>query len=426
MNTIPEDTDNRVSPQNDEALRRAISMGTTREAIASTAGFGSKACAWMLALSIVGYPVASIISTTYGYQDRTITLPFRMMVLSLAVLIVVFGLRKSAPRAAMVGLLTIAGLYLIRVWYDATIIQLPITGENLKVYGAAAAIPMLAIAFGPRPDRVNFSFALALLGCITVAFMSLLVMTGSEIETAAMVESGDLRQGERLGTHKLNPILLGHTAVAAMIGIYAYMRLGRSLFFKAAFIMMLPFCIFILVSSNSRGPMAAFFVLFVLLVVRERRVWPIGLFFVTVVLTLTLMDTTTIVDRFMATTQEDESALQRVRFLQLIFYEPIEWFLVGRGSVDLDLFANFHNFTVDSLMSLGLFAGLAFHVIVLMALRSAWLYDGVNRGGPIFFALIHQLVFVQFSGGLSINTAFWLMVAASIRIGENRQKVRRR
>lgn len=228
---------------------------------------------------------------------------------------------------------------------------------------------------------------------------------------------------DRLSLDKINPISMGHTAIAFIIFFAIAAEKTRKLTLYS--IVLCPVLFIVAVWARSRGAYIAgvgSLLIYALLLKGSRRVFVV-VGAVAIALAILASSGAELIDIVIARLQTiDPNADQSTMTRNLLFAGAWRQFqenpLVGRYAVER-LF-NFypHNIYLESLMSVGVFGSLPFAAHIILALRST---VGIIRSGKFpLAAVLTSVLFIReaiagmASGSLWGNSLFWVSSALTI------------
>jgi len=344
----------------------------------------------LASLSIVGFPLVSIVPVALGLPNRPISIAFRLCIVALALLVtarLVSGRASIANRTALACFGTFATLLVLRIVWEATVRTFPLPLVWEEVFAYALLVSLLpALALLQTPDSATLRLTLAQIEVIGAAALLGLALLGIR----ALGEAAALA---RLATEVINPASIGYLALTVFLVVAArlfaegrgrpLLLLARVLVAALAFVMM--------IASATKGPILALLVIGVAVALASvsRGGGPTQLFG-TLVGGCLLLGLFWVVAQFI----EDYTSLQTVSRFTGVLADPstadrtllarsaFEQFsdspLIGSDLVERTLRAYPHNVMLEALLVTGVVGFLPFLLLNLLALRAAW---RLLRGG---------------------------------------------
>jgi hypothetical protein len=375
-----------------------------------------------LALSLVGYPVVSALPVILGVTPRLFSVPFRAVVLGLAILALpkLVGQFRSAriPTGyALIALILI--LEALRMTWDFAIAPLPLDlpwSDYFLLFIGATLVPALALL---QPiDRLMLHRAVHL--CEVLGSLAVLLTICAVIIEA---RNGIVR-AVRLSTEVLNPISLGHLAVTvAITNVYGIVTdSSRSWRFAAKTsgrCVMIPIALVVLVATGSRGPLISLISVTLatvaLISLRSPRYLLIALLPLAAIVSVGFLTSTLnlpSVDR-VANLSLDQSGLERIQISRGALQQFADHPLTGSAVVEYSLRKYPHNIVLDAMMALGIVgAALLIWLLLLTALRWVRIF---RNGRPeqlwLLMLFLQYLIDSMISGSLAFSPQFWVCMS---------------
>jgi hypothetical protein len=374
---------------------------------------------WVLVLSVVGYPVVAAISLHVDVPNRTLTIPFRALVLLLAgVAILIFSARREKHPIRPFWLVwwLFWAVYVVRMvldyFFDPSSLKIPIE-EYLFYAVGVSMVPALALAF--RRNRAVAPSSLQ--SMIVVGTIGLVLNFWIIVQQADSVNLLTLA-ALRLQTDTLNPISLGHLGVSVMV-LCLWKLLtdrGTGVLASAALGICCILGVVGLVASASRGPaLALAIVLCAMTVAIGARAFAL-LFMSVLVIGAAIarasfdLESMFIFERLATSAFLDaERSLLLSQAIHLIAANP----LAGAGTEPLETYP--HNILLESFLVVGIVSGLCFVFLLVKASIDALVILRVDRDR--FWI---SLLFIQYSAGamvsgsLYFSNIFWVLMAAVV------------
>ncbi len=391
----------------------------------------------LLALSVVGFPLASTVPVVLSLPSQVASVPFRALVLGLALWLFFRWLLVGARLYAGIALVPMLALWTIliaRLAWDTVVDPIsratePEIGQFLALGLGATFLP--ALAFLERPGDATLRTASGLiqaLGFVAVVSVFWLGLT-------------TLREGavfQRLGIATLNPISVGHlgasvfivTACAALqarkrrSAVPLWLRWGRVVSMILAAVAV--------VASFSRGPaVAVVFAAGMLMLFHEgfarsaltRLVAGLSIasaFTAAAVGVVIYLERNALISAVFRLTQglQDTASRERLSMadgaLQQFEGAPI----LGDLLVERGMMTYPHNFVVETMMATG-FAGTAMLAICLgVGTWYAWrLVRAADEPAWLGLLYFQYLVLQLTSGSVFLGGTFWALFVACCVVG---------
>ena len=366
---------------------------------------------WTFVLSIIGYPVAGLISTAFDIGNSNISIALRVAVAALSLGGVLSALRFKVRIRIDAWLVLFLALYLFRLLADLSRADLPTTGDDLLAYVVITLPPVICVMSlgGQWNDRTaaRAMFILGAAACLGALVLELTGLAGSQSHTA---------ETSRLRFDKVNPITFGHLGVSTLLAALASWSGSRD-WRRLTFILLgcVP-AIAVLILANSRSPYVSLAVAIgAFLLMRGRWALFASLVVGGVVLVLG-GNILALLSGSRLTDFADESAIERLVMQRYAGQQFIDHPLLG--SAHLELYSQMypHNLFYESAMSMGVVGLALFTIISATAIwRSIW----AMRSGGVLAALMFWQAFVlgQLSSNIFGNAALFSVMALLIYIG---------
>ena len=360
----------------------------------------------LVALTMVGYPVAGSLAQILSLESTAASYPFRGLMLALSVLLVLIGVATARFKLSLVIVMFLF-LYLARLVVDSEGGVFPDANRDLLFYIAAVLIPTLAVGVSSAYDERRTTILLCAFGI----FASLLILYGLRTET---VGDTDLTFTRRAAFDSLNPITIGYTGLfTAMAGYCLFTWVAPRWKFTVA-IPAIGLGMLVLILGGSRGPLIGA-VLFLALyaVVRRYGTVALGLFGVVGYgLYLTAGRDLALVERFQNSAGGDQSVWERFYLQQASFQAAIENPIFGLSYLEPSTLGYPHNLLIESGMALGV-GGFALMLIIYVKL----LMDSFTllRRGQLLIPFMAVCAFANanLSAALFQSSDFWLVAMLS-------------
>lgn len=358
----------------------------------------------IIALTIVGYPLAGLFASALGLESTQTSIPLRLLVVSISVFAIIHVVGAHRFRINVVILL-FWWLYLLRLLFDLETGLFEEAGEVLIFFLAVVVIPASAVMIGAvKYDEGLTARLLFVLGTIVCAGSVLLDSLGMS-EAASLTELTG-----RLSFQVLNPITLGHVAASTVIAALTLWRNPQLPGGRAALAAGMATALVCLMLAASRGPVLALMVALISFsVLRGRwgRIFAAGLAVLIVGPMILASQGVEIIDRF-TNIDSDLSARERLLIQANAFEQALTNPIWGSAYTELVSGQYPHNLILEAFMALGLVGGGLFLFICGRAGLNAALR---LRGGEVLIPVLFVQYFVgaQFSSSLWGAEAFWTL-----------------
>ena len=363
---------------------------------------GSILLAWLIALMVVGYPLAGLTAVVSGLDSILTSVPFRTVVVVLAALAVI-TYTGSGRRFRLNGLILLFfWLYSIRLLVDVGRGAFEDAARDTIFFLGTVVAPAAAIMVAGRHfDEYRTASSIFIVGVSVSAFSLLLNALGL---TDLTETTG------RLQFESVNAIALGHVAVSTLISAVVIWPKLRKPFSRGALLTGCVLCLALLILAASRGPVLALVLAMVSLLVLRGR-WGLfaagGLLVMFLIPSLVMAQGLTIFSRF-TDLYQDLSILERLDVQSNAIAQFLASPLFGSAYREINSGQYPHNLFIETLMALGLFGFTLYVLIVLRAGALAW---SLLRIGQTLLPLLFVQFFVnaQLSDSL-LGGAFWALL----------------
>jgi hypothetical protein len=371
-----------------------------------------------LALVIFAFPMSALLSallsSSTGFSDGTFSIAARVVTFLAALLLFVKRSLFRQLRWPNRALVIFSVIYIIRLVYDTFFAGNPAAGSALVFFFVSTLVPTIALAC-IRPEDWNergaILFSLAV-GTVFVFLANWMLATGLGQEW--IDQNIVMLNGGRQSFERMNPILLGHTAVTVVLICAALMinDSSRKLKFVLACIV-LP-SIYTVYLAASRGPILALIAGLALLTITNKRGLAIAVAGLSCVVGLSVflnLDLQGLLEQLRFTSAgTDNNSIARIDFI----YEAFDAFLgspIIGANFEMPITGGWpHNVFVEVLMAMGLFGMVSFLAVLWQV--SLLTLKGKTSGIPIAGILFIQIfVGAQFSGSLWGTAGLWAAIA---------------
>lgn len=367
---------------------------------------------------LAGYPVASFLPEAMGLDSRIVTVPYRALVLSLALLVLfrlaLGHLHGHAGRLAL-PLMFFWALYLLRMMTDLFVnpVASSLPPQEILLYGLGVCfVPMLAF-FVLQSEKtilrsVRGTIILLALGCFLGIYDNLANL-GSDSQIWANTS--------------LNTISFGHVgaSVCGLSVLYLLQGKRSAPFPRVALLGFIPLGLTSMFLAGSRGPAVALAVMLLVLAIANLKRGKAGPIIVLLIALASILPplfneqiriANTLVDR-LTNVSGALSSVQRISLWRSSWAQFLEHPVTG-SSLELRNFVTYpHNLVLESFMAVGLLGGLAFTVLTVMGLSLSFkLIKDDAKYGWVGLLLIQHTIAGMFSGALYLSLYLWYLLAA--------------
>jgi hypothetical protein len=359
----------------------------------------------LFSLGLFGFPIVATIIAVLGVDSRALSIPFRLLIAFLALLLILGRGRWQATPWHLL-LLWIWLCYAARLFYDAFFAGIEGTAYSLLMFLSTCVIPAIALWKAPQ---IRFD-SLARAGAVVATIGCLASLAGVSL---GLFGQADITETTgRLSTEVLNPITLGHLAVS---GLLCMLVLFRTVNLPARLLILLtvPALAYCLLQTGSKGPALAFAVCSLLWAVRRGYYGALVLIAAPVLAMSFLIEGNALADRI-AGGGEDLSTLERVLLLQNSLLQIQASPIVGSASVEFVSGFYPHNIFVEAALAMGVPMAIAFVALVARGATIAWRAIGGERAvlGLLF---IQSLISGLTSEALFGAATFWVTLVLLLK-----------
>jgi hypothetical protein len=368
------------------------------------ARFQQRGALMLLVFVSFGYPITALVVTFLGLDTQALSIPYRLMVMSISVLVILSGLFSRFQGRLDFWLVIFLMLYFIRLIYDYSNNSIIGNVEAIQFYVAVVLVPLLAINLGGGADFAEDVLArlLILAGAVATSMALLAQSLGLGYNPWEIYGTTDVR----LGFEALNSISLGHVAVTtALTGAYILVRSNLGLGWRLIALGSVGVSSVLLINAGSRGALIAFTISIAWFgLTKIKRLAIIGPA-LTLALTLGVAQTSvfqTAVGSLSGGLATDVSGLQRLNAQAIAIEDFIGSPVFGKHYINPDLESgNYpHNLFIESAMAMGIFGLVLFLIIALRSIKK--LFGDFGSTHPLL-----ALIFIQFFVSSFISGSLW-------------------
>jgi O-antigen ligase len=212
----------------------------------------------LFTLGIVGYETIALTVSYLDVPSREVSIPYRAAVVALAIIVIVKWFVQGEKIRINVLLLCFFAAYSVRLANDLFLDNVIGADFAMQFFLAAVFLPTIGVCLKYRAGDNDIVVAKALL-VMGVVFLGLALWGRSIGISSEIWMRYDDSEASRLGFNALNPISLGHAAACvALAAIYVVMHKSTSKTLRVICVPIVAAGIFVLLESNSRGPLAGF------------------------------------------------------------------------------------------------------------------------------------------------------------------------
>lgn len=356
----------------------------------------------LVALTLVGYPVAGSLAQILNLESTVASYPFRGLMLVLSLVLVTIGIVTARFKLSLT-IVTFLFLYLARLVVDSENGIFPDANRDLLFYIVAVLVPTLAVSVSSVYNERRTTILLCGLGI----FASLLILYALRTE---VVGETDLTFTRRASFDTLNPITIGYTGLFTAFSGYAMLVWVAPRWKFAIAIPAIVLGMLVMALGGSRGPLVgAVLFLAVYAVVRRYGSLALGLFGAFAYgVYLTVGQDLALVQRLQSQGGGDQSMWERFYVQQSSFQAAIENPIFGLSYLEPSTMAYPHNLLIESGMALGIF-GFALMLAILLKLLTVSFT--LLRGGQLLIPFMGLCAFANanLSAALFQSSDFWLV-----------------
>lgn len=373
--------------------------------------------ALLVALSVVGYPLAGVISIITGWDNRTVSIPFRLLVDLIAAAILFMVMLRRDRFQLNLPLVLLLVVYLARMVWDLQNGHFTSVSTDLIFYLATAAIPAVAVGFAAGHWRdglvAKTVFYVAAAAGGAVLFLELI---GFYSVVELTEETG------RLTSESVNPITWGQAGASLMMAVCV-------LWFQSGFIGRIQLTIgaviggWLMVIANSRSPFVSVALAVGCFLVATRR-WKLAGALVAAGLLAVFGGN--VLDHLQGSrliTVQDASSAGRLVVMGSAWADFTSHPFFGTGYLDSAFGQYPHNILLESGMAMG---GAGFLLVFYLLFVSARRSFRAVRGGDVMLAFLFWQAFSlsMLSGALfGSGVIFMLMMVLGLHYGNETRVV---
>lgn len=349
---------------------------------------------------------------------RTVTIPYRAVMLCVAVLVVLFNFRhtdKSRFPVSFVAFLLFWMLLIVRLSYDSFRQDIDLGDTSMTwIYIFGICIPTI-LSVSVSIKVIDFEKAFWWILILTGVTFALIILKNDALFG---LDAADI--GRHQGNAAVSTISFGHYGATAMIlSVYALYYKNTTFVSKFALLAIIMIGLFFVLRSGSRGPLLALVV--VPIFAYFARVRRLSVALVAVAITLSILNLTfnlmveaigtisPILEARLITSSEEAGFGSRDKY----YAEAIDLFIKSPvwGSQFLIIFDDgsppdyAHNMLFDALMATGILGAiLLLYFLYIGLMKSNYLLKKEHPEGWMALLLVQQIVFNMFSSAFYLNS----------------------
>ena len=210
----------------------------------------------LVLLIIAGYPLIGVLATYMQSDTQSFTVPYRVIVFSLGILVMILSLSGDLPARPDKFLMLFCLMYVARLSYDWSVQDVVGAADSFVFFLIAVVVPVWACLLSGLDKIPERRFAIGILSLCTVTTIAALL--GGNLGYAHNPWADQVDEINRLGYEAVNPISLGFVgSIGACCAIYLLVTERLSVQSQLALYSALTLFIILLAQTNSRGPVAA-------------------------------------------------------------------------------------------------------------------------------------------------------------------------
>jgi O-Antigen ligase len=396
---------------------------------------------FFLCLNLSGYPLIAGLSQSINVLNTPLSLTLRIFIIVISVFFIlysVFFVRVESNKILIYFLIIFWVGYVLRLFHATLVASDPLFFEPAYYWMWAIGGCMLPMFAAASMDKslVDWSRAFRWVYRTSLLAGALAFMLASQTvnsQTEGVVETG------RAQLAALNPISLGHLGTTVLLlSFWSLTHARRTMSFqKLAAVVGLALGGYLLVISNSRGPIfaAVFGLVFLVLAFRGRR----KLFMVFALLGTSMCfifvakyleevhNFTTYSRLFGQEFFQEVNVVDRFDRFSSAFSDFIRSPVIGFGLEPSSGTAYPHNVFIEAFLNVGFLLGgvLVFSVGALLV-KSISLCRSGSEAGWLSLLFVQHVSASMFSGALYAATYFWFVIGLMISVQIQRQNVANR
>lgn len=377
----------------------------------------------IIALSMIGYPIASTLADLLGVDNAVMNYPYRGLIILLSIAVTIAGISMGHFR---VPLLVTAFMlaYLLRLVTDMVSIDLPLVDRDTLFYVTSVLIPTIAMGAAHfYYEERNASLMFTVLGGVACFMIILSLIANNAI-------GGEIDLSRRNYLEALNPITIAYAGILTATASYnalSYVTRSVRLFIVWP-TLVLGLLTFVL--GGSRGPLVGIALFFGLqALVRGRGAIAAALLLGSLIAVTAFMFADLALFQRFVNIGNDPSVLERFYVQRLAMEQALDTPLFGSYYLELSTLSYPHNLVIEAFMALGLLGLVA---MVFLQVRLFLDILTMMRVGHVLMPMIGTTALANawISGSLFASRDFFMaivlcgLIAVQIRVAKRVQSKR--
>ena len=375
-----------------------------------------------IAWSVVGFPFLAALTSVLGVPSTEFSIAFRTLAAaSAATLLLKWNSRFSHLALVLFTIFWLA--YFLRL-YVATLLDSEDLRRPEQLYWiwafGACFLPALAVLI--HSNRINFDKIYFWILSLSIATI---ILSLAKANTLLQGSGGNEFDINRLHLSSLNPISLGHLGITcALLGICGFISrdlVGRY-YWMAVSAIGLGLSIAIL--ANSRGPLLAFAVCVILLILGRARQLStymlIGILIVAAVFAFifqldVIFSENGVLSRFSDISSGDAASMGRLIAYQGALNQFLDSPIFGDAIEERVTGFYPHNVLLEAFMATGVVGGIPFTSFIILGLLCAWRLVRTSSQ-ELWVGVLATQYFVgaMLSGAIYTSNTMWVLIAMVI------------
>lgn len=358
---------------------------------------------WLLVLTLIGYPIAGLLSSAFDWNSTVTSIPFRAGIFLLTLWIIFRAHPTRQKNRPLRWLLWFWLIYLIRLIWDWAVIGVPGSLETLVYFVVTTLLPCIALTYWPpRMQTHRVASKLVWMGAGICAAAILMDSLQIGVERSLTERTG------RLSFEAVNPITLGHVAATTLIAILCMMHRRLDAITRVGLTFASAAAATCLVLAASRGPLVALGAAAIAFVGATGR-WHWLAILALLFLPSALDQDNELWTRFLSI-DEDQSALARLLLQGNAIAQFLNNPILGSAYIELEFLEYPHNLFIETGMALGI---IGISLLFIFLAKSASVAMRLARRSELLIPMLFMQYFIgaQLSGAIFGNAGLWATTA---------------
>jgi O-antigen ligase len=364
--------------------------------------------AWIVALSLVGYPMLGTLVAFTALPSLAASIPVRASIIIFSLMLMLRSKVVVTKHLRFQVIILFWSLYFVRLVWDMFVARIPVAGDFMFNFIFFSIVPAVALMHAREINERRLTDLLFVYGSVTCVLATLAYFTDLAISRSFTEEA----EG-RLVLDTVNPITYGHVGVTTLLAALSKSRRCTSAMDWVSVAAASALGLLAIQLSGSRGPLMSLLICILALACFNKAYrWMLLPFFALILLFFAgAFDESgnLLASRLTSSVQSDNSEVRIIMqagAIQQFLDSPV----FGSAIVERQFQDYPHNLFVESAMAMGVIG------LVLIIGISIFLLRGVAqkiKGWSLLLALIALQYFsaAQFSGSISASSPFWVLVA---------------